>query len=214
MIRPSVALDNGSSFHTKILDAESYIAHAQWIEIAGVLHVLKNDMLIMPGHAQHASCMSKAALAHCELTLTCCKSGRACAILPVTQLHKGIKCTASDFFCMQVAVLQQRLKGALTYGICKNLTEHMIAGYHMRPFPVCINRPVGIGPVAKLPCPGYVGNTAGPTGMMLSIACGTSAGNAYFGLPRPSECSSFMILLLMHLLMKVILALYCVLAIC
>lgn len=58
------------------------------------------------------------------------------------------------------------------YGFCKNLTEHMLAGYHKKPFPVCISRPVSVGCVAKGPCPGYVGNTSGATGIILSVACG------------------------------------------
>ncbi|KAL3162395.1 Fatty acyl-CoA reductase 2, variant 2 [Trebouxia sp. C0010 RCD-2024] len=58
------------------------------------------------------------------------------------------------------------------YGFCKNLTEQMLAGYHLNPFPVCISRPVSVGCVAKGPCPGYVGNTSGATGIILSIACG------------------------------------------
>lgn len=91
----------------------------------------------------------------------------------------------------QVSILQARHEGMLTYGICKNLTEQMIASYHMRPFPVCINRPVGIGPVAKLPCPGYVGNTAGPTGMLLSVSCGTSV--TYFNVTLQScLCPAFL----------------------
>ena len=58
------------------------------------------------------------------------------------------------------------------YGFCKNLTEHMLAGYHKKPFPVCISRPVSVGCIAKGPCPGYVGNTSGATGIILSVACG------------------------------------------
>ena len=74
---------------------------------------------------------------------------------------------------MQVYSLMQRLKAhQVTYGFCKNLTEQLIGSYHMRPYPVCISRPSGVGAVAKLPCPGYIGNTAAATGMMLTIACG------------------------------------------
>lgn len=58
------------------------------------------------------------------------------------------------------------------YGFCKNLTEQMLASYHMKPFPVCINRPVSVGCIAKGPCPGYVGNSSGATGIILSVACG------------------------------------------
>ena len=58
------------------------------------------------------------------------------------------------------------------YGFCKNLTEQMLASYHNKPFPVCINRPVSVGCVAKGPCPGYVGNSSGATGIILSVACG------------------------------------------
>lgn len=59
-----------------------------------------------------------------------------------------------------------------TYGFCKNLTEQLIGSYHMRPYPVCISRLTGVGAIAKMPCPGYIGNSAAATGMILSIACG------------------------------------------
>lgn len=74
---------------------------------------------------------------------------------------------------IQVQSVMKRLNFNHTnYGFCKNLTEHMLAGYHLNPFPVCISRPVSVGCVAKGPCPGYVGNTSGATGIILSIACG------------------------------------------
>lgn len=74
---------------------------------------------------------------------------------------------------LQVQTIMKRLNFNHTnYGFCKNLTEHMLAGYHLKPFPVCISRPVSVGCVAKGPCPGYVGNTSGATGIILSIACG------------------------------------------
>ncbi|KAL0029274.1 hypothetical protein WJX79_006937 [Trebouxia sp. C0005] len=73
----------------------------------------------------------------------------------------------------EVQVIMKRLSFNHTnYGFCKNLTEHMLAGYHNKPFPVCISRPVSVGCIAKGPCPGYVGNTSGATGIILSIACG------------------------------------------
>ena len=62
-----------------------------------------------------------------------------------------------------------------TYGFCKNLTEQLIGSYHMRPYPVCISRLTGVGAIAKTPCPGYIGNSAAATGMILSIACGRQA---------------------------------------
>ena len=171
-----------------LLDAAICTTYAQWKRVAGMLHVPRL-MLETPSCAQLASCMSKAALTQCKPTRSLCKSGWASVILPeYVNTHLQVECTESVLLCAQVAILQHRLKGALTYGICKNLTEQMIASYHMQPFPVCINRPVGIGPVAKLPCPGYVGNTAGPTGMMLSIACGMSAGSACLGLPALPAC--------------------------
>ena len=48
----------------------------------------------------------------------------------------------------------------------------MLAGFHNKPFPVCINRPVSVGCVSRGPCRGYVGNTSGTTGIILSVACG------------------------------------------
>ena len=74
---------------------------------------------------------------------------------------------------LQIQIITNRLNFTHTnYGFCKNLTEQMLGGYHNKPFPVCINRPVAVGCVAKEPCPGYVGNTSGATGTILSMACG------------------------------------------
>ncbi len=50
-----------------------------------------------------------------------------------------------------------------------------MGSYHMRPYPVCITRPTGVGAIAKMPCPGYIGNSAAATAMILSIACGREA---------------------------------------
>lgn len=76
---------------------------------------------------------------------------------------------------LQAKTITTRLNFTHTnYGFCKNLTEHMLAGYHNNPFPVCINRPVSVGCVAKGPCAGYVGNTSGTTGIILSVGCGKS----------------------------------------
>ena len=50
-----------------------------------------------------------------------------------------------------------------------------MGSYHMRPYPVCITRPTGVGAIAKTPCPGYIGNSAAATAMILSIACGREA---------------------------------------
>lgn len=73
----------------------------------------------------------------------------------------------------EVLALMKRLKAHdVTYGFCKNLTEQLVGSYHMQPYPVCISRPSGVGAVARLPCPGYIGNSAAATGMILSIACG------------------------------------------
>ena len=82
--------------------------------------------------------------------------------------------TVTDLIALvQVQKIMKRLNFNHTnYGFCKNLTEHMLAGYHNKPFPVCISRPVSVGCIAKGPCPGYVGNTSGATGIILSVACG------------------------------------------
>lgn len=65
-----------------------------------------------------------------------------------------------------------------------------MGSYHMQPYPVCISRPTGVGAVAKTPCPGYIGNSAAATAMILSIACGRQA---YMSAKRilhvfPSDC--------------------------
>ncbi|KAA6426693.1 hypothetical protein WJX79_004063 [Trebouxia sp. C0005] len=69
-------------------------------------------------------------------------------------------------------IKQQHNSHQNTYGFCKNLTEQLMGSYHMQPYPVCISRPTGVGAVAKTPCPGYIGNSAAATAMILSIACG------------------------------------------
>ncbi len=96
--------------------------------------------------------------------------------LPVTPNNFGHlkrQLISDSHLLVQVQVVMKRLSFNHTnYGFCKNLTEHMLAGYHNKPFPVCISRPVSVGCVAKGPCPGYVGNTSGATGIILSIACG------------------------------------------
>ena len=74
---------------------------------------------------------------------------------------------------LQAQAITKRLNSTHTnYGFCKNLTEQMLAGFHNKPFPVCINRPVSVGCIARGPCQGYVGNTSGTTGIILSMACG------------------------------------------
>ena len=104
-----------------------------------------------------------------------CKTMLACSVMLI---NTG-KCTrvAKTFTLLtsthQVLSLMKRLKAhEVTYGFCKNLTEQLIGSYHMQPYPVCISRPSGVGAVAKLPCPGYIGNSAAVAGMILSIACG------------------------------------------
>ena len=58
------------------------------------------------------------------------------------------------------------------YAFVKNLTEALVAGHHGKPFPVCISRPVSVGCIARSPAAGFVGNTSGATGIILSLACG------------------------------------------
>ena len=58
------------------------------------------------------------------------------------------------------------------YAFVKNLTEALVARYHGKPFPVCISRPVSVGCIARSPAAGFVGNTSGATGIILSLACG------------------------------------------
>jgi hypothetical protein len=90
-----------------------------------------------------------------------------------TQQHLKHQPNSASWLPVQVQVIMKRLSFNHTnYGFCKNLTEHMLAGYHNKPFPVCISRPVSVGCIAKGPCQGYVGNTSGATGIILSIACG------------------------------------------
>ena len=89
------------------------------------------------------------------------------------QQHLKDQPNSTSWVAVQVQIIMKRLSFNHTnYGFCKNLTEHMLAGYHNKPFPVCISRPVSVGCIAKGPCPGYVGNTSGATGIILSIACG------------------------------------------
>ena len=89
------------------------------------------------------------------------------------QQHLQDQPNSTSWVAVQVQIIMKRLSFNHTnYGFCKNLTEHMLAGYHNKPFPVCISRPVSVGCIAKGPCPGYVGNTSGATGIILSIACG------------------------------------------
>jgi len=90
-----------------------------------------------------------------------------------TQQHLKHQPNSASWLPVQVQVIMKRLSfNHTSYGFCKNLTEHMLAGYHNKPFPVCISRPVSVGCIAKGPCQGYVGNTSGATGIILSIACG------------------------------------------
>eukprot|EP00891_Asterochloris_glomerata_P006070 jgi/Astpho2/6070/fgenesh1_pg.00084_%23_59_t len=58
------------------------------------------------------------------------------------------------------------------YAFVKYLTEVLVASYHGKPFPVCISRPVSVGCIARSPAAGFVGNTSGATGIILSLACG------------------------------------------
>ena len=58
------------------------------------------------------------------------------------------------------------------YAFVKNLTEALVASYHGKPFPVCISRPVSTGCIARSPAAGFVGNTSGAIGIILSLACG------------------------------------------
>lgn len=94
-----------------------------------------------------------------------------CSLLE--SVSSGVPGFSGTILLLQVQAIMKRLKFNHTnYGFCKNLTEHMLAGYHKKPFPVCISRPVSVGCIAKGPCPGYVGNTSGATGIILSVACG------------------------------------------
>ena len=105
--------------------------------------------------------------------ISCKLRGRDIALgrCSVQSQAQSRECTC--LLLLQVQTIMKRLKFHHTnYGFCKNLTEHMLAGYHNKPFPVCISRPVSVGCIAKGPCPGYVGNTSGATGIILSVACG------------------------------------------
>ncbi len=62
-----------------------------------------------------------------------------------------------------------------------------MGSYHMRPYPVCITRPTGVGAVAKTPCPGYIGNSAAATAMILSIACGRDTSAEHIVCVHPSD---------------------------
>lgn len=83
---------------------------------------------------------------------------------------------ASPVCGVQVEDIKRRHNSPqINYGFCKNLTEQLIGSFHMRPYPVCISRPCNVGAIAKLPCPGYIGNSAAATAMILSIGCGMLA---------------------------------------
>jgi hypothetical protein len=59
-----------------------------------------------------------------------------------------------------------------TYLVSKNLTERLVMSYGKKGLNVCITRPTMVTGIAGDPCPGYIGNTSGLTGIMLGAAYG------------------------------------------
>lgn len=60
------------------------------------------------------------------------------------------------------------------YTLSKHMAEDLVTDLHLRPFPVSIVRPSIIGCLAYSPVPGYFGNAAGLTNMILAFASGES----------------------------------------
>ena len=58
------------------------------------------------------------------------------------------------------------------YTLTKHMCEELVYELHSAKFPVAIVRPTIIGAIAKAPLPGYFGNTAGVTTMVLAFATG------------------------------------------
>ena len=63
------------------------------------------------------------------------------------------------------------------YTLTKHMCEEMLVGLHDTAFPVAIVRPTIIGAIARMPLPGYFGNTAGITAATLAFATGASSRN-------------------------------------
>ncbi|KAK9820154.1 hypothetical protein WJX72_006750 [[Myrmecia] bisecta] len=66
-----------------------------------------------------------------------------------------------------------------TYLLSKTLTERMVMERDGKPCPVCIVRPALCGAVAKVPCPGYIGNASGATSAILAVATGLATFTGY-----------------------------------
>jgi Male sterility protein len=58
------------------------------------------------------------------------------------------------------------------YTLSKHMAEDLVTDLHLKPFPVSIVRPSIIGCLAYSPVPGYFGNAAGLTNMILAFASG------------------------------------------
>eukprot|EP00884_Botryococcus_braunii_P019626 jgi/Botrbrau1/6347/Bobra.0098s0006.1 len=58
------------------------------------------------------------------------------------------------------------------YTLSKHMAEDLVTDLHLHPFPVSIVRPSIIGCLAYSPVPGYFGNAAGLTNMILAFASG------------------------------------------
>ena len=54
------------------------------------------------------------------------------------------------------------------------MCEEMLVGLHGMAFPIAIVRPTIIGAIARMPLPGYFGNTAGITSATLAFATGAT----------------------------------------
>lgn len=72
----------------------------------------------------------------------------------------------------KAAMLMRRWNFPCTYPLGKHLAEQLVAGYHLKPFPVCIVRPSLVTGLAGDPYPGYVGNLAGGAGFTIAFAVG------------------------------------------
>jgi fatty acyl-CoA reductase len=60
------------------------------------------------------------------------------------------------------------------YTLSKHMAEDLVTDLHMVKFPVSIVRPSIIGCLAYSPVPGYFGNAAGLTNMILAFASGVA----------------------------------------
>ncbi|DBA88637.1 TPA: Fatty acyl-CoA reductase 2, variant 3 [Trebouxia sp. C0005] len=176
----SIRFDN--DIHTDI--ALSYVAMKSLAELARKIHGLRCFMYVSTAYANAHSDLVTGDVATMEQLYPLRNAiGLSLDHASVVELLLGLPPAEAQLEV--VAIAGRHSSQQNNYGFCKNLTEQLIGSYHLQPFPVCINRPVGIGAVAKSPCPGYVGNSAA-TGVILSLACGVGTLQSHDAeLPQP-----------------------------